>query len=77
MKIYYNIDDQTWCEKEQDWAVEECESKGGHCWVEYQGCVSTNSYPSPRTRTCKHCGLKQELEVIHQENWKTISNEKS
>ena len=65
MKFTYPIDDRTTCEKEQDWQPEECESKGGHCWVEYQHPFSN----SERERNCKHCGLKQTLRIEHNEIW--------
>ena len=75
MKISYSFGNNNFCEKEQDWQPEECESKGGHCWVEYQSQYGTStgngSWFPPRERTCKHCGLRQELEIIHQENWTT------
>jgi len=69
MKISYPINDQTWCEKEQDWSPEECEDKGGHCWIEYQSRVGLNDVFPPKQRTCKHCGLKQTLRVEHNEIW--------
>lgn len=71
MKFTYQTSDNSWTEKESDWSVEECEKNSGHCWVEFQsqaGCGNSNGFWfPPKERTCKHCGKKQALKVIPQE----------
>ena len=71
MKIIYPTGQNSYMEKETEYSVEECPKFGGHCWVEFQSQMgygnSNGSWFPTKERTCKHCGKKQTLKVIPQE----------
>lgn len=77
MKISYQTGVNSSMIKEADFTVEDCPKNGGHCFVEFQSNIgygnSSGSWLEPKTRTCKHCGLKERLSITPAvENWESL-----